>query len=135
MARIYREILISARSADVWDAVRDIGAIHSRLAPGFVVNTALEDGARTVSFCNGMVVRELIVELNDTDRRLVWSARSERLSHHNASMQVLADGADGTRAVWIADVLPNALEPVIAAMIEQGLAAMKRTLEHQDALG
>jgi hypothetical protein len=41
---------------------------------------------------------------------------------------VFTDGS-GSRVVWIADLLPNALAPAIAGMIEQGLSAMKKTLE------
>ena len=34
-----------------------------------------------------------------------------------------------TRFVWIADFLPDEHAPQVAAMIEQGLAAMKRHLD------
>ncbi|HKA16182.1 MAG TPA: hypothetical protein VKH41_14260 [Myxococcota bacterium] len=44
MASIHREIPIEACPERVWDAVRDVGAIHERLAPGFVTGTQLEDG-------------------------------------------------------------------------------------------
>ena len=113
----------------MWDAVRDIGALHTRLVPGFVVDTRLEPDARVVTFGNGMVVRELIVDLDTTARRLVWSARGGRLSHHNASVQVFADGDRRSRLVWIADLLPNELAPDIRAMIEQGAMIMKKTSE------
>lgn len=129
MASIHREISIAAPADKVWDAVRDIGAIHQRLAPGFVVDTVLEEGARLVTFGNGMVVREVIIDLDDPARRLVWSAKSERLIHHNASMQVFAEGEDHCRAVWIADLLPDAAAPTVTAMIEHGMAAMKAALE------
>src|SRR6266403_1398835 len=69
MASIRKEILLDARAEDVWDAVRDIGALHIRLVPGFVTDTRLEEGARIVTFGNGMVVRELIVDLDDQARR------------------------------------------------------------------
>ena len=82
MASIREEILLDARAEDVWDAVRDVGALHTRLVPGFVTDTRLEKGARIVTFANGMVVRELIVDLDDTARRLVWTASGGRLSHH-----------------------------------------------------
>ena len=49
MASVRREVLIRAPAAQVWDAVRDIGALHSRLVPGFVVDTRLEPGARIVT--------------------------------------------------------------------------------------
>lgn len=128
MASIHREIRIGVAPDQLWDAVRDIGAIHTRLAPGFVTDTRLEEGARVVSFADGMVARELIVDLDDKARRLAWSVVGTRMTHHNASLQVSADDG-GCRAVWIADVLPHELAPMIAAMIEQGLATMKRTLE------
>ncbi len=129
MASIHKEIPINARAEDVWAAVRDIGALHKRLVPGFVTDCKLEGDARVVTFGNGMVAREVIVDVDDEARRLVWSAVGGRLSHHNASLQILADGEGRSRAVWIADLLPNELAPVIRGMIEQGAAAMKKKLE------
>ncbi len=129
MASIRKEILVEAPAEHVWAAVRDIGALHQRLVPGFVVATQLEADARIVTFGNGMVVRELIVDLDDAARRLAWSARGGRLTHHNASVQVFADGEGRSRLVWIADLLPNELAGDIRAMIEQAAAVMKPTLE------
>ena len=129
MASIRREIRIAMRPEKVWDAVRDIGNIHKRLVPGFVADCRMEgDDARIVTFGNGLAVKEIIVDLDDSARRLCWTAQSERMTHHNASMQIFADG-EGARAVWIADLLPNEVAPAIGAMIEQGLGAMKNTLE------
>jgi len=130
MASIRREILIETRPEAVWDAVRDVGAVHERLAPGFVVDTRLEDGARIVTFASGLVARELIVDVDDAARKLVWAVvGSPRLTHHNASMQVFADGERRSRVVWIADLLPNEIAGYIAGLIEQGLGTMKKTLE------
>jgi len=125
MASIRKEIPLDARAEDVWDAVRDIGALHTRLVPGFVTDTKLEPGARIVTFANGMVVRELIVDLDDKARRLAWSAVGGRLTHHNASAQVFADG-DKSRLVWTADLLPNELADDIRTMIDHGAAAMQK---------
>jgi hypothetical protein len=130
MASIHQEIAIESPAERVWDAVRDVGAIHERLAPGFVADTKLEDGARVVTFASGMVARELIVDLDDERRRLAWSVVGSRMTHHNASLQIFAEGERRTRAVWIADLLPHELAPAIGAMIAQGLEAMKKTLEH-----
>jgi len=129
MASIRKEILIEARPEDIWDAVRDVGAVHTRLAPGFVVDTKMDGDARIVTFGNGLVARELIVDIGEDARRLVWSVVGGRLTHHNASLQVFADGESRSRVVWIADLLPNDLAGVIAGMIEQGIGTMKRTLE------
>ena len=129
MATLHKEVSIEVRPEQVWDAVRDIGALHTRLVPGFVVDTRLEADARVVTFGNGMVVRELIVDLDDASRRLAWSARGGQLSHHNASVQVFAEGADRCRLVWIADLLPNEVAGDIRMMIEQAASIMKPTLE------
>lgn len=128
MASIRKEIRVDARPEDVWGAIRDVGAIHRRLAPGFVTDTRLEgDAARVVTFANGFVVREVIVDVDDTARRLAYAAVGGRSTHHNASFQVFADG-DGTRLVWIADVLPDDAAKPIGEMMERGAAVMQRTL-------
>jgi carbon monoxide dehydrogenase subunit G len=129
MASIHKEIRIQARPEKVWEAIRDVGAVHTRLAPGFVVDTRLEADARVVTFANGLVARELIVDIDDGARRLVWAVVGGRFTHHNASLQVLADGAEHSRAVWIADLLPHELAGDIGAMMEQGMGVMKKTLE------
>jgi len=129
MASIHKEIAVEARPEDVWDAVRDVGAVHERLAPGFVTDVKMDGDARIVTFGNGMVARELIVDVDDKERRLVWAAVGGRLTHHNASLQVFAGDRGGSRVVWIADLLPHDLAGAIAGMIEQGMAVMKQMLE------
>jgi len=130
MASIRKEIVIDTPPEKVWDAIRDVGALHERLVPGFVVGTRLEEGARVVTFGNGVVARELIVDLDDAARRLVWAVvGSPRLTHHNASVQVFADGEHRSRVVWIADVLPNEIAGYMAGLLDQGLGVMKKTLE------
>jgi hypothetical protein len=113
----------------VWNALSDIGALHTRLVPGFVTDTKLEPGARIVTFGNGMVVRELIVTVDESERRVVWSAVGGTLMHHNASAQVISDGAGPTKVVWIADLLPEEAAAPIATMMEQGMAVMKQNLD------
>ena len=49
MASIRKEIPLDARAEDVWAAVRDIGALHTRLVPGFVTDTKLEPPAHASS--------------------------------------------------------------------------------------
>lgn len=129
MASIRKEILIEAAVEDVWAAVRDVGAVHQRLAPGFVVDTRLDGDARVVTFANGAVVRELLVDIDDEARRVAYAAVGGRAAHHNASMQIFAEGEGRSRLVWITDVLPNEVAGAIGGLIEQGADAMKRTLE------
>jgi carbon monoxide dehydrogenase subunit G len=130
VASIHRETVIEANAEKVWAALRDVGAVHTRLAPGFVTDVQLEDGARIVTFGNGMVVREPIVDIDDQRRRVAWSAVGGPMTHYNASAQVFPDGAQRSRFVWIADLLPDEAAPNVAQMMEQGLAVIKRTLEN-----
>jgi carbon monoxide dehydrogenase subunit G len=134
MASIRKAISTTARPDEVWDALRDVGALHTRLVPGFVTDTRLEPGARTVTFGHGMVVRELIVTIDDDERRIVWSAVGGSLTHHNGSAQVFPD-ANGAKVVWIADLLPDEAASTIGAMMEQGTAVMKQTLDLLGAKG
>jgi carbon monoxide dehydrogenase subunit G len=135
MATIRKEISTVAHPEDVWAALRDIGALHTRLVPGFVVDTRLEPGARIVTFGNGMVVREMIVTVDDNERRLVWSAMGGALMHHNASAQVITDTSGQAKVVWIADLLPDEAAEPIAAMMEQGMTVMKATLDRLVTMG
>lgn len=128
MASIRKELVTSAGPEAVWDAIRDIGALHTRLVPGFVVDTQLDGSARIVTFANGMVIREPIVTVDDQGRRLVWSAEGGPLTHYNASVQALSDAA-GTRVVWIADFLPHQAASVVGPMMDQGMAAMQKALD------
>ena len=57
MASLYKEISLDARPEDVWAAVRDYGAVHQRVAPGFVTDCRLEGDSRIVTFANGKVSR------------------------------------------------------------------------------
>jgi len=129
MASIHRELHLDVSPELAWDALRDVGAVHTRLAPGFVTHTELEEGARLVTFGNGLVARELLVDVDEQARRVAWSVvGSALLTHHNASAQVFPDGR-GCRFVWIADLLPHSAAPAIAAMIDQGMAVIRATLE------
>ncbi|HMB86841.1 MAG TPA: SRPBCC family protein [Methylomirabilota bacterium] len=135
MASIRREIHVEAGAEQVWDAIADVGAVHTRLAPGFVIDTRLEGGARVVTFGNGLVARELIVDVDHGSRRLVWAVVGGRPTHHNASVQVVAEAERRSRVIWIADLLPNELASPIASLIDQGMAVMKKTLESRVEVG
>ena len=129
MASIRKEIELAVRAEAVWDALRDVGAVHRRLAAGFVTDTRLDGDARIVTFANGLVARELIVDVDDRARRVAYAVVGGRLSHHHATMQVVADGDGRCRLLWVADLMPHDMAGAIGGMMEQGAAAMKRTLE------
>lgn len=131
MASIRKEFHVEAAAEDVWAALRDFGAVHRRLVPGFVVDARVDGEARVVTFFNGAVARELLVGVDDEARRLAWTVVEGRLpfTHHNASAQVFAEGPGRTRFVWIADVMPHDLAGLVEELMEKGAAAIRTTLE------
>ena len=128
MASIHKDIPIAAPAHEVWDAVRDFGALHTRLVPGFVLDTKLDGDARIVSFSNGTVARELLVDCDDTRRRLVYAVISERLTQHSASVQVMADGDARCRLLWTVDLLPHEVAPYISGQMDLAASAMQKAL-------
>jgi Polyketide cyclase / dehydrase and lipid transport len=134
LTSLRRSVDIAISAGAVWDAVRDFGQLHKRIAPGLVTDTLLEEGGavRVVTFANGMSLRELLVGVEDDVQRIVWSAQSDQWQHHNASLQVVDLGNGQSRTIWVADVLPDQAGPTIATIMEMGLAAMKAHLEGSD---
>lgn len=128
MASIHKDISIDAHPDEVWAAVRDFGAVHTRLAPGFVLDARLDNGARILTFANGTVARELLVDCDEARRRLVYAVISERVKQHSASVQVTADGEARSRLVWIVDVLPDEIAPYMDAQMNQAALAMQNAL-------
>ena len=128
MASIHKDIPIDAHPNDVWAAVRDFGAVHRRLVPGFVLDARLDGEARIVTFVNGTVARELLIDCDDARRRLVYAVISERVKQHSASVQVAADGDTRARLIWIVDVLPDEIAPYIDGQMDQAALAMQKAL-------
>jgi Polyketide cyclase / dehydrase and lipid transport len=129
MATIYKEFLISATPEFIWEAVKDVGSVHSRLALGFVTNTVLDGDVRTVTFANGFVVKERIISVSDQQLRLAYTAVGGRASHHNSYLQVFAAPNGRSRVLWVTDLLPDEMRGPIEQMVELGSAAMAQTLE------
>jgi len=131
MASIHKEILIEAPSNEVWDAVRDFDAVHTRLAPGFVTDARKDDDARIVTFANGTIAREVLVDCDDARRRLVYAIKNERITQHSASVQIFDEGEERCKFVWTVDVLPNSIAPYIDAQMDLAVTAMRTKLDHR----
>ena len=130
MASLHRNIPINARPEDVWAAVRDFGAVHQRLNPGFVTDCRLDGNTRIVTFHNGNVVPEEFVDCNEARRRLAYAiVGREGITHYNGSVQVVGDGESRSRIIWIIDVLPNDIAPYISGQMDLAAAAMQKTLQ------
>lgn len=131
MAYIHKEFLIDSTPDNVWAALRDVGQVHRRLVPGFVADARLEEAdLRIVTFASGVVVHELLVDVDDRARRVAYAVVGGAMTpkHHHASMQVFPDGEGRSRFVWITDVTPDDLAAPIAEMVDEGSQVMRRTL-------
>ncbi|HWE78330.1 MAG TPA: SRPBCC family protein [Pseudolabrys sp.] len=127
MASLYRNIPINASPDRVWAVVRDFGAV-AQLAPGFVVDAKLDGDARVVTFANGNVAREMLVDCDEARRRLVYAISNERVKHYNAAVEVVSDGAANSRLVWTVDVLPHEIAPYVSGQMDQAALAMQQAL-------
>lgn len=128
MASIRKEVRIDAPVDKVWDALRDVGALHTRLVPGFVTDTRMEGNARVVTFGNGMTAREDIVSIDDTRRRVIWAIVGQKFHHYQGTATV-EPGDPGSRFIWTVDLLPDDLAPAVEAMMSAGIAVIKKTQE------
>lgn len=134
MATIIRQTEIDITPSIAWDALKDFGALHQRLATGFVATCTLDEpDVRAITFSNGAVAKERLVGVDDDARRLAYTVIQSDLgfTHHSAAAQVV-DGDAGTVFVWITDVLPDDQAPVVAGLMDAGLVAIKATLERRD---
>jgi len=129
MATIRKEILIDTTPEKAWDALRDVGALHTRLVAGFVTDTKLEGNARTVTFSTGNVAREEIISVDESQKRVAWAIVGQHFHHYNGAAQIFPTGKGGVRVVWITDLLPDSMAEAIDNAMTNGVAAMKRTLE------
>ncbi|MEV4347436.1 hypothetical protein AB0J83_23520 [Actinoplanes sp. NPDC049596] len=71
----------------------------------------------------------------DVSAARVWDAVADvvegqrmPLTYHHASFQVFGEG-DGCRLVWVTDVLPHAMAPMVRGVVERGITEIKETLE------
>jgi polyketide cyclase/dehydrase/lipid transport protein len=130
MATIRKIMELNIPADTAWDALADFHNVHVRLAPGFLTASQPDgDDVRVVSFANGTTAREKLVAKDAALRRLAYTIASERMTHHHASAEIVADGPARCRFVWTTDVLPDALAPYIDGQMEAGAQAMKVALD------
>jgi hypothetical protein len=130
MGSIAKEMHVTATGADVWDAVRDFGAVHERVVPGFVVDSVTDGDDRIVTFANGAVVRERLVTIDDKRRRLVYAVVESQLgfTHHQATVEVLEEaGRKGCYIIWTTDFLPSGPGPIVDVLMTEGATVMEAT--------
>jgi polyketide cyclase/dehydrase/lipid transport protein len=125
MATITSEVTLPTGAEQAWALLRAVDTADKAF-PGVLTACRLDGDVRTVTFTNGMIVRERIVTIDDTRRRVAYAVIEGRFRHYHASMQVIPDGPDRSRFVWVSDFLPGELELVVRPLVEQGTAAFLR---------
>lgn len=129
MATLHIERIIEAPADFVWDRLRDFGALHTRVAPGLILDTVVEGDIRTVTFDGGPVLRERLIAIDDAHRRIVYSILADLFEHHSASNMVVPEGEDRCRFVWVVDFLPDDPKDRIEGMMNAGADAIKAAME------
>jgi Polyketide cyclase / dehydrase and lipid transport len=128
MASIQKELIIEVDGGRVWSVLRDVARVD-RLFAGVLTGARLDGDVRTVTFANGLVVRERIIGIDDARQRVVYSVLDQPFQHHSASMQVLPEEGKRCRFIWISDFLPNSLVEMVSPLVEDGARVMKQNLE------
>jgi hypothetical protein len=128
MASIRHEEVVGVPADKAWMALREVGMPH-KLFADVLVDGHIDGDVRTVTFANGMVVRERIIDVDEETMRVAYTVLGDLFEHHSASMQIIPEGADRCRFVWISDFLPNERAEMVAPLVEQGSQALVRKLE------
>jgi len=129
MASIHQEVEIDVSADKAWAALHRVGEPQKLFAPVLVEGT-LRGDTRTVRFANGMEVQERIIDVDETRRRVAYSAlNAPGMTYHHASMQIIETGPRGCRFVWVSDFLPPEAGSNIAPLIDAGAQALKANLE------
>jgi hypothetical protein len=131
MATVCVEAIVDVTAQRVWEAIADVGAVHQRLLPGRVADARIEGDVRILTMPDGTQVRELILAIDHTIRRMAYTVTEGQrlpLTYHHAAFQVF-DEDDHSRVVWLTDVLPHAMAGPVRARVERGIVEIKRVLE------
>ena len=129
MATIRKSLELAAPAEQVWDALADFGAVHRRVAPGFLTDSRLESESRVVTFASGQVFREHLVSADAGERRLVYAIAEPPFLTYQGAAQVFPLGEGRCRFVWTVDMLPNELAGHVEAQMDLGVLAMRQALE------
>jgi hypothetical protein len=128
VASIIKQVELEAPADTAWAMLRKVGEAD-KLFAGVLTSCRLDGDVRTVRFAEGMEVKERIINLDETNRRVAYSVIEGPFSHHHASMQIEPNGEGKSRFVWVSDFLPDEAEPMVGGLVDQGAAALKKTVE------
>jgi hypothetical protein len=127
MATIIKQIELAANMDKAWAIIRNVGAVHLAF-PGVLTACRLDGDVRTVTFANGLIVREQIITVDEVHRRVAYAVIEGDFRHHSASIQVESVDDETCRMIWVSDFLPDDAAAMVAPLVEQGAAALRRTV-------
>lgn len=127
MASITLEKPLAADADAVWAVLAPTDRAQDAF-PGVLTACEQDGDSRTVTFANGAVVKERIIDVDPVRRRIAYGVVEGRFTHHSASMQIVEDG-EGSRFIWTSDFLPADAAAMVGSLMEQGGDAFARTVE------
>jgi len=128
MATLQKRWVVDAPATRVWAAFADFGAVHTRVAPGFVLQCTREGDVRTVQFLNGTSAKEQLITLDDQARRLVYAVSSERVKHYNAVIEVHGEANQRSAVSWTIDFFPHDLAFYLDTQMTAAVKVMQTAL-------
>jgi hypothetical protein len=128
MASIHHEKIVRVPADKAWAALRDVAHPHDLFA-GVLTDAHIDGDVRTVTFANGMVAQERIIDVDDRRRRVAYTVLGDMFEHHSAAMEIVPDGPDRSRFIWTTDLLPAERVQMVRPLVEQGAEALARNLE------
>jgi hypothetical protein len=128
MTSLHCQASIRRPAAETWTLLRCPGNAAALFAP-VLTDCSLDGDIRTVTFANGKVLRERIVDVDDERYRLCYTVLGDMFEHHSASMQIVPVDDRACRFVWISDILPDDRAALVGPLMEQGTRALVTNIE------
>ena len=128
MATMRREVWVDRPADDVWRLVRDPAAVTAWF-PG-MVDVVVDGARRVITLRSGLALQEDVVTTRDDLRRFQYRLLGPLpVTHHLASIDVIADGDDRCLVVYSTDVEPHALAYILDGAVGDALASLKTVVE------
>lgn len=122
MIAVERQLLLAAAPSVVWTIVGDVTRID--WVP-VITHCTLQGDVRTMTMTGVGEVQERILRRDPATMQLEYGLiNNPRVTVHRARLQVLPHAA-GCELVWITQIEPDALEPLIAAGMDASLTALR----------
>lgn len=128
MATIWWEAPLAVSAQRARAALRRVDLAQKLFSP-VLIDGAMDGDVRTVTFAQGMVVRERMITVDEMRKRVVYSVLGGLFEHHSASMQIVPVDQASCRFVWVSDFLPAERMEMVRPLVELGSAALTRNIE------